>query len=341
MDKEKRENTIHNFNPDNSIATNAGVFGLPFEFDESEVILYPVPWEVTVSYKDGTANGPYQIFQASPQLDLYDQHFGEVWKKGIHMLNAHVGDIAKLNGNLRPIAKQYIESLEQGGPENPDVLNHVNEACFHLKDTVKNVCASLMEEGHKIGLIGGDHSTPLGYIEALADKHESFGILQIDAHADLRNAYEGFTYSHASIMHNALAYSDNISLVQVGIRDYSKGEKERIDSDARITTFFDADMKSAEFIGKTWSEQVDEIISALPEKVYISFDADGLNPELCPATGTPVPGGLSFDQAAYILIKLKESGKQVIGFDLNETGNAEWDGTVSARLVYKMCGLFV
>ncbi len=339
MDKNKRDEIVAAFDPDNSIATNAGIYGLPFELEESEIVLYPVPWEVTVSYREGTANGPYQIFQASPQLDLYDHHFGEVWKRGLHMLTAHVGDMAKLNNNLRPIAKKYIESLENGAEPDQGVLDHVNEACFHLKDTVKNVCASLLNEGHKIGLVGGDHSTPLGYIEALADEHESFGILQIDAHADLRDAYEGFTYSHASIMHNALAYSDEIRLVQVGIRDYSKGEKERMDADVRITTFFDADMKAAEFSGKTWNDQVDEIIAALPEKVYISFDADGLSPDLCPATGTPVPGGLSFDQAAHILVKLKESGKQVIGFDLNETGNAEWDGTVSARLLYKMCGV--
>ncbi|MBI1183646.1 agmatinase [bacterium] len=340
MDKEKRNETIAGFDPDNSVATNAGIFGLPFALEESEIVLYPVPWEVTVSYREGTANGPYQIFTASPQLDLYDHHFGEIWKKGIHFFTAHVGDMAKLNNNLRPIAKKYIESLEQGGGAQKEVLSHINEACFQLKETVKSVCTSLLNEGHKIGLVGGDHSTPLGYIEALAERHEHFGILQIDAHADLRDAYEGFVYSHASIMHNALAISENISLTQVGIRDYSKGERERMENDTRITTFFDADIKEAAFAGKTWSSQVEEIIHTLPDKVYVSFDADGLCPDLCSATGTPVPGGFSFEQAVFLLVKLKESGKEIIGFDLNETGNAEWDGTVSARLLYKMCGMF-
>lgn len=339
MDKEKRNALVESFDPDNSVAKNAGVFGLPFEFEESEVILYPVPWEVTVSYREGTANGPYQVFQASSQLDLYDHDFGEIWKKGIHMLNAHVGDIAKLNGNLRPIAKKHIDALEQGAAAQEGVLTHVNEACFHLNDTVKNVCASLIEGEHKVGLVGGDHSSPLGYMEALVDKYGAFGILQIDAHCDLRDAFEGFTYSHASIMHNILAYSNEVELVQVGIRDYSKGEKDRIDSDDRITTFFDADMKRSMLSGGTWQQQVDKIIEALPSKVYVSFDIDGLSPDLCPLTGTPVPGGLSFDQASYLLWNLKESGKEIIGFDLCEVGNAQWDGMVGARVLYKLCGL--
>lgn len=339
MDKEKRDALIERFDPDNSVATNAGVFGLPFELEESEIVLYPVPWEVTASYREGTANAPYQIFQASSQLDLYDHDFGEVWKKGIHMLNAHVGDIAKLNANLRPIAKKHIDALEQGAEAAQEVLNHVNEACFHLNDTVKNVCASLMEQEHKIGLVGGDHSAPLGYMEALSAKYGAFGILQIDAHCDLREAYEGFTLSHASVMHNILAHNEEIELVQVGVRDYSKGEKNRIDTDSRITTFFDADMKKELLSGSTWATQVERIITALPSKVYISFDVDGLSPNLCPLTGTPVPGGLSFDQVNYLLVQLKESGKEVIGFDLSEVGNAQWDGIVGARLLYKLCGL--
>lgn len=339
MDKEKREAAIEGFDPDNSVATNAGIFGLPFEMEASEVVLYPVPWEVTVSFREGTANGPYQIFQASSQIDLYDHDFGEVWKRGLHMLNAHVGDIAKLNANLRPIAKKHIDALEQGGEPQEEVVNHVNEACFHLKDTVKNVCVSLLEQDHKVGLVGGDHSSPLGYIEALADKHGSFGILQIDAHCDLREAYEGFTYSHASIMHNVLAYNDQLQLVQVGVRDYSKGEKERVDSDNRITTFFDADIKRRLFEGGSWKQEVDAIISALPSKVYVSFDIDGLSPDACPLTGTPVPGGLSFEQVSYLLHRLKESVKEVIGFDLCEVGNGEWDGIVGSRVLYKLSGL--
>lgn len=339
MDEEKRAARIAAFDANNSIATNAGVFGLPFEFDESEIILYPVPWEVTVSSDSGTVNGPYQIFKASPQLDLYDHHFGEVWRKGIHWLGAHVGDIAKLNANLRGISGPYIEALEQGSDPREDVLNHVNEACFQLKETVKSVTASLLEEGRKIGLVGGDHSTPQGYLEALSDKLGGFGILQIDAHADLREAYLGFTHSHASIFHNVLAYNEQVTLTQLGVRDYSVGEKSRIDSDDRITCFFDGDVKRAMLEGATWKDQVDGVIATLPDRVYVSLDADGLSPENCPNTGTPVPGGYSYDQVVYLIEALHSSGKEVIGFDLSETGDGALDGVVSARLLYKLCGL--
>lgn len=339
MDEEKRAARIAAFDPDNSITTNSGIFGLPFEFDESEIILYPVPWEVTVSSESGTVNGPYRIFKAAPQLDLYDHDFGEVWRKGIHWLGAHVGDIAKLSANLRGISEPYIQALEQGGEPREDVIQHIDNACFQVKETVKSVSKSLLEEGRKIGLVGGDHSTPQGYLEALIDKYEDFGVLQIDAHADLREAYLGFTHSHASIFHNILAYSDRVQLTQLGVRDYSMGEKKRIDSDDRITCFFDADLKREAFDGVTWKTQVEKVIDTLPAKVYVSLDVDGLSPENCPATGTPVPGGFSYEQVAYLLKQLQNSGKEIIGFDLSETGNGTLDGTVSARLLYKLCGL--
>lgn len=339
MDKEKRDEIIAQFDPDNSLATTAGIFGLPFELTQAEVLLYPVPWEVTVSYREGCANGPFQILKSSSQIDLYDNQFGEVWKKGIHLFTGHADDIGKLNNNLRKIAKDYISHLEQGGEPREDITNHINEASAQLNDTIKNVAKSFMEEGHKMGIVGGDHSTPLGFLSALAEKYEGFGILQIDAHADLREAYEGFTYSHASIMHNALALREEMSLVQVGVRDFAASEKRRIEDESRIKCFFDAEMKADNFKGKSWHDQAQEIVESLPEKVYISFDVDGLQADLCPSTGTPVPGGLSYEQACYLLMLMKESDKEIIGFDLSETGNGEWDGIVSSRILYKLCGL--
>ncbi|MBI3141911.1 MAG: agmatinase family protein [Bacteroidetes bacterium] len=339
MDNEARAAAVAAFDADNSMAVNAGIFGLPFGYAQSEVVLCPVPWEVTVSYGEGTALGPQQVFAASPQLDLWDAHFGEVWKKGIFMLQEHYGEVLKLNGHVRKLAKGYIAHLEQGATGPQEVLKQVNEACHELKETVKGLCLGLMDDGRKVGMVGGDHSCPLGYMEALADRFGAYGILQIDAHADLRAAYEGFTYSHASIMHNVLAYSPDIQLVQVGIRDYSAGERARIAHDDRIRTHFDADMKRALYEGGTWANLSAQIIDELPHKVYVSLDVDGLQPALCPATGTPVPGGLDFDQVAHLLYLLGQSGRQVIGFDLSETGNGSWDGVVSARLLYKLCGL--
>jgi agmatinase len=197
-----------------------------------------------------------------------------------------------------------------------------------------------MKQGKLVGLVGGDHSIPLGFLRALCEKYDRFGILQIDAHADLRKAYEGFAYSHASIMYNALKVPAVNRLVQVGIRDICE-EEEKVMQRAmgRVVTFYDDDIKSQQYEGKTWTSICDEIINTLPDLVYISFDIDGLDPKLCPSTGTPVAGGLEFDQAKYLITKLVHSGRKIIGFDLCEVapGPTEWDANVGARMLYHLC----
>jgi agmatinase len=125
--------------------------------------------------------------------------------------------------------------------------------------------------------------------------------------------------------------------VQVGIRDVAQSEVDLIAENDKITTFFDWDLKNAEFEGQTWSDQVKEIIAVLPSKVYVSFDIDALRPELCPNTGTPVPGGFSLEQMNYLLFALAASGKTIIGFDLNEVGDDPWDANVGARALWNLC----
>src|SRR5690606_22350870 len=203
----------------------------------------------------------------------------------------------------------------------------------------------LLNAGKLVGLVGGDHSTPLGFFKAIGDKHGDFAILQIDAHADLREAYEGLTYSHASIMFNALAEIPSLKkLVQVGTRDYSHGEWDLIkNSNGRIVTYFDKQIKERAYEGECWKSIVDDIVNQLPQKVYISFDIDGLDPKLCPNTGTPVQGGFETQQVYYLFKKIVESGRHLIGFDLNEVGvsSDEWDENVGARILYKLCNLMI
>jgi len=196
-----------------------------------------------------------------------------------------------------------------------------------------------------VGLLGGDHSTPFGYIKAIAERYPDFGILQIDAHCDLRDAYEGFVYSHASIMFNVLKEIDSVKkIVQVGIRDFCDEELDFIQkSDGKIVTFFDKVIKERQYEGETWKSIVDDIVAQLPENIFISFDIDGMDPKLCPHTGTPVPGGFETEQVFYLLKKVKEAGKKIIGFDLNEVGvsNNEWDENVGSRILYKLCSLII
>jgi agmatinase len=244
---------------------------------------------------------------------------------------------------MRPIAERIISHLENGGDQSEvaEDLATVNAASLLLNQKVFQNTKQLLQKGKLVGLVGGEHSVPLGFLSALAESNPGFGILHIDAHADLRQAYEGFTYSHASIMYNALKLEGISKLIQVAVRDECEDEVELVDSDDRIVQFDDYLLAAAMFEGKTWGELCVKIVSQLPQQVYVSFDIDGLSPELCPNTGTPVPGGLSFQKAVYLLRQVIESGRRIIGFDVTEVapGADEWDANVGARIIYKLCNL--
>jgi agmatinase len=335
---------LENYDPNGIGQLNGNLYGLPFDYDSARLIVLGVPWEVTVSYRPGTAYGPQQVLDASPQLDLYDFDNAAGWKQGIFMPEISQ-DILDKNQHYRALASQIIERLEQGRSlsESPDltpVLAEVNQACESVNQWLYENCKSAIDQNKRVAVIGGDHSSPLGLFKALADRYENFGILHLDAHADLRNAYEGFEYSHASIMFNALKIPQISKLVQVGLRDICQDEVDLIDSsDRRVIAHYDAAIQQKLYAGETWVSICREIISELPEYVHISFDIDGLDPKLCPNTGTPVPGGLELEQAYCLFRELVKSDRKIIGYDLCEVGNAEWDGNVGARIVYKLANL--
>lgn len=339
-------NTSHkkDFNPSGVGLKNGNFIGLPFNEESANIVLVPVPWDVTVSYGEGTALAPQAILEASVQLDLFDADVKEAWKHGIFMQPLNENILADRN-EIRPEAVKYIDFLENGGcvAENAKMkhrLETINNRCEELNNWVFRQTQQLLGKGKLLGIVGGDHSVPLGFLKALAEKHSDFGVLQIDAHLDLRNSYEGFTYSHASIFNNALEIKNISKLVQVGIRDYCEEEVARVAEEGeRISVFYDQEMKENIFQGSNWNQQCVEIIKELPDKVYISFDMDGLDPKLCPNTGTPVPGGLDYNEAIFLFKKIIESGRQIIGFDVCETGSAEWDASVAARIIYKLSNL--
>ena len=330
----KKAEKIKHYNPNDIGNTNAGMFGLPFTQEECEIQIIPVPWEVTVSYGGGTAEGPYAILDASYQVDLYDPFVKDAWKLGIFFDDLEEA-ISFKSHTLRIKAEKHIEHLSKGKDGDKKIIEEINEECKKMNAWVKARC---------LHLLGGDHSTPLGMMQALAEKFGDFGILQIDAHADLRNAYEGFEFSHASIMYNALKIKEVNKLVQVGIRDYCEEELHLINnSKGRVETFFDRDIKQAQYGGESWVSICDKIIAALPEKIYLSFDIDGLDPKLCPHTGTPVAGGFETEQVLLLLEKLVKSGKKIIAFDINEVTPGpkgdDWDANVAARLLYRIANM--
>ena len=333
---------IAQFDPNSWADKNANIFGLPFTVEESEIVILPVPWEVTVSYGGGTVNGPEAIFDASFQVDLYDPYVADAWKLGIAM--DEVSEEMKSKSELfRQKAEAHISDLEDGGDGHPHSLIEIENACRWMIDEVKSRSLAFLQAKKSLCLLGGDHSTPLGLIKALGEVYPEFGILQIDAHADLRDAYEGFQFSHASIMYNAVKEKQVSKLVQVGIRDYCMDELEVIQqSNGRIITHFDRDIKQAQYNGKSWAMYCSEIVEQLPQHVYLSFDIDGLDPKLCPNTGTPVAGGFETDEVLFLLEKVVESGRTIIAMDLNEVSPAEnndWDANVAARLLFRLCNL--
>lgn len=340
---------LSQFDPNSVGNPNNNVFGLPFSEDDARLIIVPVPWEVTVSYNGGTARAPDSIFKASYQVDLFDIDTKDIWKEGFYMQAPELKILSK-SDYLRKEAELYINYISHGDKVEDNkfmvkTLKEINAGSVWLNEWVYQQTKSLLEKGKLVVLLGGDHSTPFGFFKAIAEKHGEFGLLQIDAHCDLREAYEGFTYSHASIMYNALKEIPFITkLVQVGARDYCKEEIDFIQSaNGRVKTLFDSQIKERIYEGQTWQRMVQELVDSLPQKVYLSFDIDGLEPGLCPNTGTPVHGGLQPDQVFYLLKAIINSGRHFIGFDLNEVGVSqnEWDENVGARILYKLCNLLM
>lgn len=340
---------LANYDPNCVSNPNNNIFGLPTSEDDAKLVIVPVPWEVTVSYGAGTARAPEAIFKAALQVDLFDSEVPEGWKQGYYMRPVDRKLLMK-SDYLRKEAELYIDYISRGEEVSANqfmskTIKEVNEGGEFLKQWVYEQTKVLLNKGKLVGLLGGDHSVSLGYFKSIAEKHEDFGILQIDAHCDLRVAYEGFNYSHASIMYNALAEIPQLSkLVQVGARDYGGDEWEYLKQNTdRITTYFDRDIKYRQYEGENWKQIAEEIVSKLPQKVFISFDIDGLDRKLCPHTGTPVPGGFETEEVFYLFRKVIESGRTLIGFDLTEVGisDTDWNANVGARVLFKLCNLLI
>ena len=313
------------------------IFGQTTSYQDSKIVLLGVPWEVTVSYSGGTVHGPRWIQQASSQLDFFDPKFqSNVAEKGIHLKCLNFPD----QDRLRSLVSQSIENQVS------EHLKAVNEQCAHMVDEVQRNTQKILDDKKIFGLIGGDHSVSEGALLEMGNRYKGdFGLLHFDAHADMRESYQGLKHSHASVMYNVLnqLYPPK-SFVQVGIRDLCEEEFQRISDHKNIHCFFDHMIHQKLFNGKSWKSITQSILKKLPKKVYVSLDVDALSWSYAPHTGTPVPGGLNYNQLVFLLEQLKKEGKQIIGFDVVEVAkppstSSEWDGNVGARLVYKLCGL--
>ena len=323
------------FDPNGVGVDNGNYFSLPCTAEESDLVLLSAPWDVTVSYGAGAAYAPDAMIGASSQLDLFDAAAPDQWRRGIATAPVDYA-LQERSQRLRGDAEKVIDHLEHGGSADDDAVSRkirrVNEGCTEMNENLYRQASEWLDRGKLVGLVGGDHSTPYGA-----------GILHIDAHCDLRERYEGFEFSHASIMHNVLRDFPQVArIVEVGVRDFCDAEYRRAQSDPRIEMFDDRRLAEAAFEGISWAEQCRRIVECLPREVYVSFDIDGLSPDCCPHTGTPVPGGLTFREACFLLESVVRSGRRIVGFDLVEVVpkyEERMDEIVGARMLYKLCGL--
>lgn len=333
------------FDPDGVGVATGTYFGLPFDPETSELVLISAPWDVTVSYGAGTAYAPDAVIEASTQLDFHDPLAPGAWRRGIATADVDY-TLLEQSERLRSDAERVIDHLEGGGRPDDDYvvrkIRRVNEGCRAMNANIEAQASRWLDAGRLVGLVGGDHSTPYGLIRALGKRHASFGILHVDAHCDLREAYEGFEFSHASIMYNVLRDVPQVTrLAQVAVRDYSAAEAALAASTERVVLFDDLALAGGRFRGETWDAQCRRIVETLPEEVYVSFDIDGLTFENCPHTGTPVCGGITFNQAVWLLDTLVRAGRRIIGFDLVEvcpSPEERIDAITGARMLWKLCG---
>ncbi|MBW1876743.1 MAG: agmatinase family protein [Deltaproteobacteria bacterium] len=327
------------FDPDGPADCDA-LFGLPHTVEEAAVVVVPVPFEATASYRRGTRAAPDAIRKASGQVDLHDSETGSPWRQGIAMEPIDP-QVVEWNEQASRDALRVIGATEAEDPEIAAARRRVDAVSERLNAWVRERTESLFARGAIPAILGGDHSVAFGAIEAAAHRHPGLGILQVDAHCDLRPAYEGFTWSHASVFHNVTTRIPQVAaIVQVGVRDLGEREWERANEDDHITTWLQTHVGWLLAGGSAWGRLAHHMVEHLPETVWVSFDIDGLDPALCPHTGAPVPGGLSWQDALVLLRVLAETKRRIVGFDLCEVapGPDEWDAIVGARLLYKLAG---
>lgn len=253
-------------------------------FDASKVVILPAPYEHTVSYGGGTKRGPQAILTASQYVELYDEETGrEIYREhGI--------------ATLAPV--------EFGKKKDAAAL----QVIFDIVDT-------LVHQGKFVVTLGGEHTISSATIAAHAKQYPNLSVLQFDAHSDLRTKYQGNAYSHASVMARVCEFLDPKRLVQVGIRALCKEEADYI-RDHGVNTLYAHEIRQGKYT-KVFKEWDDVVVDRLTEDVYISFDVDGFDPSIMPATGTPEPNGLFWDEVMRCIKKVGTE-KRIVGFDVVE-----------------------
>lgn len=272
-----------------------GALPQPRSFEDSRIVILPVPVDRTTSYVGGTRNGPREILQASSHMELWDEELGvDVHGQGIFTLP----EMELPFGEMAP-----------------------------MLDEIRRVASEVLDRGKFLVALGGEHSITPPLVAAAATKHRSLSVLQIDAHADLRDSYMGSPHNHACAIRRTLEIAP---VTQVGIRSLSPEEAHAV---PRLGTriFYDWAMRQ----DPRW---IDAVVETLRDPVYITIDVDGMDPAIMPATGTPEPGGLSWYEMLALLRATIER-RRVVACDLVELSplpGVMAPNFLCAKLVYKI-----
>ena len=274
----------------------AGVHPQLTTSDEAKVVILPVPYDSTTEYKSGAREGPQAIIDASQYLELYDTELDrEISEVGIHTLP-----------EVQPL---------MSGPE-------------PMLERVYQIASDLLNKGKLVAMLGGEHSLTLGMVRAFREKYPELSVLHLDAHADLRDQYQGTKYSHACVMRRVW---ELCPVVHVGVRSMSR-EEHRFLVQRKIEPSYAEALTSPDSAAR--------VVSTLSPQVYISIDLDVLDPSIMSAVGTPEPGGLSWQQVLDLLRAVSDN-KQIVGFDLVELCPREGPSScafLAAKLAYKLVG---
>ncbi len=273
--------------------------GIPHQaapFDKAKVVVLPVPYDSTTEYKTGAREGPQAIIDASQYLELYDAELDrEVSDAGIFTLP-----------EVQPL---------MGGPE-------------LMVERVYQIAKGLLEKDKFIAMLGGEHLISLGMVKAYKEKYPGLSVLQLDAHADLRDQYQGTKYSDACVMRRV---RELCPVVHAGIRSFSLDER-RFMQQQKIEPFYAESSNSPDFAFR--------VASTLSSQVYVSIDLDVFDPSIMPAVGTPEPGGLSWQQVLELL-RVAARNSKIVGFDITELCPREGPTScafLAAKLTYKLMG---
>jgi len=271
-----------------------GEEGVPADPAAAAAAIIPVPYDLTSTWRKGADRGPAALLDASGTIELYDiETDSEPWKRGIV--------------TLPPI-------LHNGGPK-------------ELAERVRAAAAEVLSRGAVPVVLGGEHSVTIGAVEAAADAFPGVGVLQIDAHGDTRESYEGSTHNHACVMARA---RERCSIVQVGIRAVDASEMPGLDPDRVFWAH--------EIAGRGDTGWMDRVVELLPETVYLTIDLDAFDPSLLPATGTPEPGGLSWYEVNELVRRVARN-RRIVGFDVVELlplAGEHASDFIAAKLVHRV-----